>query len=606
MKDAAMTDQPVAAQSAEAVDDSTRPDVGRHPRLRKVGTVLTVLWLLFVIVGQLYIWQIDPKQMGLSIPVLVTYSMLLVTCVVLMNWVLFFSSFRWKVALPLGLLMFLPLGAMIGSVRDVDYTGDMVMDLHFRWEPTQEERLQAYRASTDVKPPVIPDEPQVPAATDEDMPNFRGAHRDGVVSSPPLLQDWRESPPRELWRRPCGGGYASFAAVADYLVTIEQRGEDESVVCYDATTGAERWIYEYPAYFDETAGGPGPRATPTIRASDVFTLGAKGELCCLNLLSGELRWKLNVVEDNGLIASDLPDGLLYPRWAFAGAPLVLDQGTPAESDDLVVVNVGGPAGNGLAAYSTPKGDRVWQGAGIQNVHVDGGCQNYAGYSSPMLLELDGVPQVVIFDGVGVRGCDPATGAEFWFHEFSKEGTDPPDRINVAQPLVIGDNRLFISASYTRGCALLEFSHEGEVWSDPKQIWPEEGETNLKLRCKFSSPVLFERHIYGLDEGVLVCLDPETGNRRWAGGRYGHGQMLLVNEQIFLLSEAGDIVLIDPSPERLQERTRLPVLSPENKTWNPPVLSRGRAFVRNHFEIVGLDLNVTARQPDRPSGSLGAP
>lgn len=586
------TAAPESAESPPAIIVPARSPAGRHPRLRKIGTVLTVLWLLFVIVGQFYIWQIDPRKMGLSIPVLVTYSMLLVTSVVLMCWVVFFSSFRWKVALPLGLLMLLPLGALIGSVRDVDYTGDMVMDLHFRWEPTQEERLKTYRETTTAKPAVLPGEPTVPVASDEDMPNFRGANRDGIVASPPLLQDWQQTPPRELWRRPCGGGYASFATVGDYLVTIEQRGEDEAVVCYDAATGAERWLYQYPTLFDETAGGPGPRATPTIRGGDVFTMGAKGELCCLNLLDGEPRWKLNVVEDNGLTASDIPDGLLYPRWAFAGAPLVLDQGTPDDADDLVIVNVGGPNGNGLAAYSTRKGGRVWQAAGLQGVHVDGGCENKAGYSSPMLVELDGVPQIINFDGVGLSGYDPATGAQLWFHEFSKEGTDPPGRVNVAQPLVIGANRLFISASYTRGCALLELVHDGDTWSPPKQVWPESGETNLKLRCKFSSPVLFEGHIYGLDEGVLVCLDPETGKRLWAGGRYGHGQMLLVNGQIFLLSEAGDIVLIDPSPDRLQERTRLAVLSPENKTWNAPVLSHGRAFVRNHFEVVGLDVNAT--------------
>jgi outer membrane protein assembly factor BamB len=379
--------------------------------------------------------------------------------------------------------------------------------------------------------------------------------------------------------------------VGDYLVTIEQRGEDESIVCYDATTGAERWLYHYPTSFDETAGGPGPRATPTIHGADVYALGAKGELCCVQLLDGELRWKFNVLNDNGLTANDLPDGQLYPKWAFAGAPLVIDWGTPEESDDLVVVNVGGPDGNGLVAYATQDGQRVWRGAGLDDVQVDAGCENRAGYSSPMLVELAGVPQVVIFDGVGVRGCNPATGAQFWFHQFDNAGGDP-GRVNVAQPLVIGGNRLFISASYTRGCALLEFAHEGEVWSVPKQIWPGQGETNLKLRSKFSSPVLFEGHIYGLDEGVMACLDPETGMRLWAGGRYGHGQMLLVNGQILLLSESGDIVLIDPSPERLQEKTRMPVLSPDNKTWNPPVLSRGRAYVRNHFEVVGLDLKAS--------------
>lgn len=584
-----MTLRPEPPQPGQIPDldanQTAPPTARRRPTLRETGTALTILWLVFVAAGQFYVWGVMDPVMGQSVQNLVTVSMGLVTAVVIVLWLLFCAPFRRSVAIFLALGILVPLGALVGSVRQVDFTGDMRPVLRFRWEPTLDQRLQSFRPASPAGRPQGVAVQAAPEPTPEDLPSFRGARRDGVVEGPPLLQDWMATPPRELWRRPCGGGYSSFAVVGPYAVTLEQRGANEAVVAYDTDTGNEHWVFEYPADFQEPMGGPGPRSTPTIHGGRVFALGALGDLHCLDLLTGEQQWHVNILTDNGL----LPSGGAAPLnsvWAMAGSPLIVEE--------LVVVNAGGPQGNGLVAYRLDSGERAWQGEGLANPTFPEKSTNRAGYSSPMLADIGGVRQILIFDGVGVRGCDPADGRQLWFFRFDGGGGGDPGVVNVAQPLVLSGDRVLISASYGRGSALLQIVRDGDAWRVGKgdaAVWPAEGEVHLKLRSKFSSPILHEGLVYGLDEGIMVCLDPETGDVRWKKGRYGHGQMLLTNGQIVLLSELGDLVLIDPSPEGLFELSRIDSVLPGGKTWNPPALARGRAFLRNHFEAVCLDLTA---------------
>jgi outer membrane protein assembly factor BamB len=551
------------------------------PRARsRVGTwgnVAVGLWLAFVAIGQIFLWFIMDMKFGRSIPVMVTYSMGIVTVFVLLAWVAFFSPIRRTTALVLAGLLLIPIVGFAASIRNVHFTGDIEPVLTFRWEPTQEERLRAFREQSAPEQPVTAVE--VPEATPEDMPEFRGVNRDGVVIGPPLSEDWSARPPRELWRHPCGGGYASFAILGDFLVTIEQRGPNEAVVCYDANTGLERWTHEYPASFFEGMGGPGPRATPTIDGTDVFSLGAIGDLYCLDLATGEPRWNVNILTGNGLTTLN-EQGETIPFnaiWAMASSPLLLD--------GKVIVNAGGPVGNGLVAYDRTSGETVWRAAGLEAPAITPTSLNRAGYSSPQLVTLAGVPQILIFDGVGLRGCSPETGEQLWFHQYD-EG-EGPGTINVAQPLMLPDDRVFISASYGRGSAVLRIMQTDGAW----QVEPEGDFEKMTMRCKFSSPVLHEGAIYGLDEGLLMCIDAQSGKRLWKkdrGAQYGHGQILLTNDRLFLLSEAGELVLVDAAPDAWDEIGKFPALEGE-KTWNPPVLSRGRAYVRNHLEMAAFDL-----------------
>lgn len=576
-----MTDQERSEpDGVTATRDESESMPKKSGLLRRLANGFVLLWLGFVAVGQTWLWLIWDPPRGLSEPILVTISMGIVTCLIMLFWILCVSRLKWMAAIPLALLIVLPAGALLGSIRKVDFTGDMFPVLRFRWEPTDLERLKA--APQLAVPETESTDAEFPVATPPDAAEYRGVNRDGVVVGPALLEDWSDASALEIWRRPCGGGYSSFAVVDDYAVTIEQRGDEEAIVCYSLATGGERWTHEYAANFQEAMGGPGPRSTPTIHQGLVFTVGAFGDFYCRNLLDGSAVWYIDILTDNGLLrptGQESGDDLRQvPNWALSCSPLIVD--------DLVVVNAGGPNGDGLVAYDFNTGVRVWRTAGLADVEIGAGTQNRAGYSSPMLVEIDGVRQIINFDGVGLWGYAPETGETLWHFQFDDAGGDP-GRVNVAQPLLLGDNRVFISASYGRGSVMLSIEETDGDWQVTK-LWPEGDRVNLQLRCKFSSPVLYEGYIYGLDEGVMVCLDPETGRRTWKGGRYGHGQLLLTNGQIFVLSEEGEMILVDPNPEEWREITRLAALS-GGKTWNPPVLVRGHALVRNHMEMACFNL-----------------
>jgi outer membrane protein assembly factor BamB len=535
-------------------------------------------WLIFVAIGQLAVWneKIIPDTHGESIPWMVTVSMGIVTALTLLTWLLFFPPFKRKLAVPLAIVIYLcTVGVVVGSIRKIDFNGDMKPTVTFRWEPTLEERLQAFKVDSGAAEKTIEVIDWTPQA--DDAPDWRGPARDGVVTAAAFSDEWSKESLKELWRRPCGPGYSPFVIVGPAAVTLEQRGANEAIVCYDADSGAERWTCEYPANFFEAMGGAGPRAAPVIAGNEVFTVGALGDLYCVDVSTGEPRWNVNILTSNGLERDGTP---LNTVWAMSSAPLVVA--------DLVIVNAGGPVGNGLVAYHRQDGSVVWKGGGLRQVIVSPDSINRAGYSSPELVTLGGVQQVLIFDGVGLRSCSLENGDELWFHSF--EHGDSPGRVNVAQPLVIGEDRVFISASYTRGCDMLRVKHNADgTWADPESVWDDKVKKNM--RSKFSSPVLHDGYLYGLDEGFLTCLDVETGQRKWKRDRrtqYGHGQMLLANNRIVLLSEYGELALIDPSPEGLRELAKIPLLSGE-KTWNPPALAHGRAYLRNHLEAVCVEL-----------------
>lgn len=469
------------------------------------------------------------------------------TLLLLAGWLLFFSGFRWWVRLGTLLLVVACLWAAFKVVvRDVSFRGDMQPKLIFRWAPQQDDLLERHRQRQGGAAPAV-----ISEIKPTDYPEYRGRNRDGVVIGPALARDWKAQPPKLLWKQPCGGGYASFAVVGDLAVTIEQRRDQEAIVGYDTATGRERWLHPYPALFHEQLGGDGPRATPTLAGDEVYSLGATGVLVCLDAATGGKKWSVNILEGN--------DNL---QWAMSGSPLVYD--------NLVVVNPGKQretADGSLVAHDRATGKPVWRSGTAP-----------AGYSSPMLTTLAGKRQILLFDGAGVAGYDAAGGRQLWRYEFpTYQG------INAMQPLVLDGDRVFISSGYEAGSVMLHVT-AGEKWT-VQELWK-----NRNLRCKFTSPVAYQGHIYGLDEGILACLDEKTGERKWKAGRYGHGQLLRADDLLVILSESGKLVLVEASPEGHHELGSLDALTGKaEKTWNLPALANGKAFVRNHQEMACYDL-----------------
>ncbi len=379
-------------------------------------------------------------------------------------------------------------------------------------------------------------------------PEFRGPKRDGVVRDGPISVDWKAAAPRALWRQPVGEGYAAFVVGAGRLFTIEQRRDKEAVVCYDAATGREIWLFEYRASFEETLGGDGPRATPTLQGERLYALGAEGHLNCHDATTGRRHWRCNTLSDFG--AKNL-------SWGMSASPLVVD--------DKVIVTNSGIGGGSILAYHAETGELLWK--------TDAGQQ---GYSSPVVAKLAGRRQILNLAAYALNGLDPANGAILWSFPWKTEYG-----INVSQPIVVGDDRIFVSSGYGHGCALVQLESAGGAFR-PRELW-----SNISIKNKFSSSVLHDGFVYGLDERVLACVEVATGERKWKGGRYDYGSILLVGDHILVLSEDGLLALVKASPEAFEELGRLQIL--EGRTWNNPAVAGGYLFARNHKEMVCYDL-----------------
>jgi outer membrane protein assembly factor BamB len=389
-----------------------------------------------------------------------------------------------------------------------------------------------------------------PAARRPYWTDFRGPRRDGHYLERPIWTRWPARGLTPIWKQPVGGGYASFVIAGGRAFTIEQRGPQEVVAAYDVATGRELWTNAWDAEFHEFMGGDGPRATPTWSDGRVYALGALGEFRCLDETTGRVLWRINILEDNG--ASVLP-------WGTASSPLVVD--------DTIVVLPGGPGGRSVVAYDRRTGARAWSA-----------LDDRAAYSSPMLVTLGGVRQIVVFGASRLMGLTPDRGEVLWEYPWTTQYD-----VNAGQPIVIGDNRVFISSGYGAGAAVVELTRNGERFS-VREVW-----RNIRMKNQFTSSVLYDGFVYGLDEAILACVDANTGDLKWKGGRYGYGQVVLASGHLIVLTEDGDLALVRATPERHEEIVRFPAL--DGKTWNHPALSDGYLLVRNLKEMAAFDLRV---------------
>ena len=471
--------------------------------------------------------------------------------------------------------------------RTGGFTGDFSNDLAWRWAPTPEERLLAEAgdeptlrppalAATDApeerlpapggdEPALAPAEAEVPEArlpadagdepaalpaalaateTGADWPGFRGPDRDSRIPGVRIATDWSASPPVELWRRPVGPGWSSFSVRGDLFYTQEQRGDEEVVAAYRVTTGEPVWRHDDAARFWESNGGAGPRATPTIGDSRVYTFGATGLLNALDADHGAVVWSRNVASDTGTPT---------PYWGFSSSPLLVG--------DVVIVAAVGT----LAAYEVATGTPRWVGP-------TGGD----GYSSPHLVALEGVTQVLLMSGTGVTSVAPADGRVLWEHAW-------PTGARIVQPALTADGDLLISGGGIAGMRRVTVGHGPGGWTTDER-W-----TSNRLKPYFSDFVVHDGHAYGFDGSILACLDVETGERKWKGGRYGQGQLVLLPDEnvLLVLSEEGELALVGAAPDGFTELARVPAL--DGKTWNHPVLVGDVLLIRNGEEMAAFRL-----------------
>ncbi len=260
--------------------------------------------------------------------------------------------------------------------------------------------------------------------------------------------------------------------VDGHLVTQEQRGESEAVVCYDAATGNELWAHADHIRFEESLAGAGPRATPTFAADRIYTLGGTGLLNCLVAETGDVVWSHDIVKDAGVAAADIP------QWGYSVSPLVVD--------GLIIVFAGGKD-KSILAYHADNGKLAWT--------APGGKQSY---SSPQLAMLNGQKQVVMHDTTAIRSLNIADGKEQWSFPNGSEIS-----LAMVQPHAIGPSDLIVAI--TPGMARLEVTRQLPTDGTQSPRW----QTN-KLRPDFSDFVIHKGSVFGLNDGVLCCFDADTG------------------------------------------------------------------------------------------------
>ena len=433
-------------------------------------------------------------------------------------------------------------------LRTSGVTGDFNSEFAWRWTPTPEERLLAHAND---KPAALPLAPAA-AKTGGDWPGFRGPGRDGVIPGVRIETNWSQSPPVELWRRPVGPGWSSFAVRDGLLYTQEQRGSDEVVACYSLATGKPVWRHGDATRFWESNGGAGPRATPTLANGRVYTFGATGILNALDAGSGAVVWSRNAASDTHT---------KVPGWGFASSPLVVD--------DVVIVAAGGK----LAAYDLATGKPRWSGP-------DGGDS----YSSPQLLTIDGVAQVLLMSAHGVTSVAPADGTLLWQYAWKSD-------TRILQPALTSDGNLLmmaLTAGGGTGFRRIAVAHGAGGWTT-KDRW-----TSLGLKPYFNDFVVHNGHAFGFDGGILACIDLQDGQRKWKGGRYGSGQLLLLPDQdlLLVLSEEGELALVAATTDKFTELARFPAI--EGKTWNHPALVNNVLLVRNGEEMAAFRLSPARR------------
>ena len=500
-------------------------------------------WPAAVILGltaALLVYNALRSARDLQERVVFTFPVFAGTAALLFLWAVLFSRLRGRIRLAIFAVVLLLGAGFAGLFRISGVDGDLVPVFSYRWGGP-DTYADAADAAGDVQP------------GPDDYPQFYGPRRDATLPGPRLARDWKAKPPREIWRHPVGEGWSSFAVVGQAAVTQEQRSEQEVVVRYELLTGREVWVHGIDENFVTTVGGIGPRATPTVAGGRVYSLGATGVLSCLDLNDGSPLWSTNVLEDHD---TGIPD------WGMSSSPLLVD--------DLVVVQLG-RVGRGIAAYRREDGSLAWQSG-----------DDWGSYSSPVLATVSGVEQILAVHTDTVTSHHPVTGRILWRQDLWSSTAGA----RVTPPIVLDDERLLFSSGYGVGSRLLRvqgtLDDDGNGGFLVQELW-----RSPRLKSKFAPVVQRDGVVYGLDEGILTAIDPATGDRIWKKGRYGHGQLILVDDLLLVLTEKGDLVLVEAHPEEHRELSRIQAFN--SKTWNPPALSGRYLLVRNNREAACYEL-----------------
>ncbi|MBC8354609.1 MAG: PQQ-binding-like beta-propeller repeat protein [Planctomycetes bacterium] len=464
-------------------------------------------------------------------------------------WFLFFSGYSGMFRVGCCVAVVASVTAFFTMFRIGHVSGELIPTFRSRWAPPIDALLETASEVGNA------DGVDLATTTEKDFPQWLGTHRNGTVSDLKLERDWDRHPPELLWRQPIGAGWSGFVAVNGFALTMEQRGEEELVTCYEIATGKLRWGHGEANRHHTILGGTGPRSTPVIHEGYVYTLGPSGSFLCLDGATGKMLWHDNILE-----RYHVPPGedRRAVAWGRSNSPLIVD--------DLVVVPVGGPEAGprvSLAAFNRVTGELVWE-AGDRQVS----------FASPTLAAIGDQQMIVSVNEDTVSGHAPQTGDVLW--EIAWKGSSVGEA-NVSQATLLSDGRLLLSKGYSTGAALWQLSAEANGNISATKVW----DKRTVLKTKLTNHVIRQGFAYGLSDGIAECIAIDTGKKQWKKGRYGHGQVLLVDDVLVIQAESGEVVMVEATPDRFHEVAKFVAI--EGKTWNTPCLYGDLLLVRNAEE-----------------------
>lgn len=427
----------------------------------------------------------------------------------------------------------------------------------------------------------------------EDWPQWLGPKRDAVWRESGILKRFPKLGLKVVWRSPIGPGYTGPAVAGGDVITLDRtvagdaeipdnpfkRGSisgTERIRCYDEATGGLRWQHEYDCAY--TISYPkGPRATPIIDGRHVYTLGAEGDLFCLNRANGKVVWHHRLGAEFGAKT---------PTWGFAAHPLL--------DGDRLICTVGGP-GSAVVAFDRHTGKEIWRAGTTKDI----------GYAPPVIYRAGGRRQLIVWLIDAIHSLDPVTGETFWKHPWKVRGGG-----NIAMPRQYGD-KLFLS-TFFNGSLMLQLDPTQPavttLWQSPKITTKD----TTHLHALNTVPLLADGHIYGVcNYGQFRCLRIADGERRWESlaplalkrpHRNATAFIVKHEDRCFIVTDGGELVIARLQPDGYTELDRTRLIEPTDRdgnrpvVWAHPAFANRRIYARNDREILCASL-AAASEPD---------
>ena len=392
-----------------------------------------------------------------------------------------------------------------------------------------------------------------------------GPNRNFIVDNAALADEWPESGPEMLWSRALGLGHSSIVVDEGRLFTLYRPGkegagsfaDEEAVIALDAATGKTIWEHTYAAEPLNFRFGAGPHGTPLVVGDLVFTGGTNKQIFAFDKATGKVVWSHDLVAEFGA-----PPTLIRPavKAGYACSPIAYK--------DTIILSAGGD-GQAVMAFRQSDGELVWKGGDFLIAEA-----------APLLIDVDGQTQVVIFGGQTINGLNPDTGEVLWSHEHETNGD-----MNNSMPVWGGDNILFLTSAYDGGSRALRLSQQGGK-TQVEQLW-----FSNRLKIMFSNTIRLGDYVYGTSgdfgPAFLAAININTGELAWQERGFGRSSLIHADGKLIVMDEDGSLALARVSPEGLEVISKAQLF--DTTSWTVPALSGTTLYARDREKILALDL-----------------